>query len=57
MEMPRWQRPGNVFCMGVLGGALAVHWDWNGWLIALGTLAIGWALNEEERKERERLGG
>ena len=52
--MHRLQRPGNTFCVGALLGAAALHYDVAGWVIVIGAFAIGWALNEDERRSAER---
>jgi hypothetical protein len=43
-----------MFCVGALLCAVAMHYDWSGWLIFVGALGVGWALNEEERRVAER---
>lgn len=49
----RNDRPGDLVALAVLAGAIAYHFDAPGWAILVGALAVGWALNERARRERD----
>lgn len=52
--MPKLQQPGNTFCLGVLAGYVALHYELNGWLVLILALGIGWSMNRDEQKDHER---
>jgi hypothetical protein len=48
------QRPGTTFALGAIAVWLGLEMNLNGWLIFALVVAGGWALNEAERRDRER---
>lgn len=43
-------RPGELFCAGAIAALLAAQLHLEPWVILIGALALGWALNEEHRR-------
>lgn len=52
--MARSSRPGDMFAVGALCTAVAIHYHVPGWLIFVVALLAAWGINEEERRRLER---
>lgn len=51
----RLNRPGDMFAAGAMCAVVVVHFfHLNAGWIFIGALALGWGLNEEERRRSER---